>query len=160
MLGCMWHPMHLPPKWALPLNVEGWEIHRNAKPGTSEFWGLKCSSNGGIMLDCNANTISTYCVFFLFFCFLFLAQIEKINCKGNPKYNQPGQASANRVEIKKWCNVQLIVIIHGICNTIVVIWWFNTDIVEILSMTLESRIWQHLNRHVPFQHLQIQINPP
>ena len=36
--------------------------------------------------------------------YFVLAQIEKINSKGNPKYNQPGRASADRVEIKKWCS--------------------------------------------------------
>ena len=59
MPRCTWHPMHLPPKWALPLNVENWQMYRIAKPGTSSFWGLECSSYGG-MLDCNANKFPTY----------------------------------------------------------------------------------------------------
>ena len=46
----------------------------------------------------------TVTMFILLNFLLFLTQIEKSNCKGNTKYNQPRRANTTRVEIKKWCS--------------------------------------------------------
>ena len=44
-------------------------------------------------IECESKLHPRVCFISFFIIFIFLAQIEKVNCKGNPKYYQPGFTS-------------------------------------------------------------------
>ena len=51
------------------------------------------------MFSVSCQLTTSHMQIMLHFLSMFLAQIEKLNCKGNTIYNQPRQANGARVEI-------------------------------------------------------------
>ena len=69
-----------------------------------EFIRAECSVQCSISQDPISPSTSFH--FPPFFC--LFAQITKFNCKGNPKYNQPGRANATRVESRNNAHLRYI----------------------------------------------------